>query len=752
MGAMPRSLLASKIVNALWLVGLSAGASPAEPDRPAIAIRRAEGPITVDGDLSDPGWRGATKVETWFETNPGDNVPPKVKSVGYLTYDDHFLYAAFEFQDPNPALIRAPYADRDNISSDTDYGGIILDPRHDGKTGLLLLANPRGIQYDAVSDDVSGNEDSSPDFFWDSAGRITKEGWVLEMRVPFSSLRYPKEEVQTWGIMLYRNYPREFRYQIFSTRLPRGTPCFICNESQLTGLSRLPGGGHVVLAPYVSASETYRRQDGMPGSALQGRPVDGEVGFDGKWTPNPGTAIDAAVNPDFSQVESDVAQIAANERFALLYPEKRPFFLEGTELLTTPIPTVYTRTITSPRWGLRTTGKFGGTAFTGLFAEDRGGGSVVLPGPNASGFANQDFSSLVAIGRLRRDIARSFLSFLFTGREVKGGGYNRVFGPDFQWRPNNRDTVTGQWLYSVSQTPVRPELTSQWDGRMLSGHGAEVSWSHSTPSVDWLADQRDFSDGFRADAGFVPQVGYRRSYGEVGYTFRPEGYLRRLRPSVTGERSSDRAGALLFQEVSFGAGMNGRWNSFISVRYTFDRVRSGDRVLPRRQLLFDLEASPSRVISGIVLSGSLGQEIDFANHRAGSGPTLNFKVTLRPTDHLELRLSEARRWLNVDTTQGPARLFNARADRARTTYTFSAHCFLRLIVQYVETRNDPRLFTDAVAPKSGSFSGSALFAYKLNWQTLLFAGYGDDREISDVGTLEPSARRYFLKVSYAFQR
>jgi len=752
MVSMSRRLLASNILNTLCLVGLGAGASPAEPERSVIAIRRAEGPITVDGDLSDPGWRGATKIETWYETNPGDNVPPKVKSVGYLTYDDHFLYAAFEFQDPNPALIRAPYADRDNISSDTDYGGIILDPRHDGRTGLLLLANPRGIQYDAVSDDVSGIEDPSPDFFWESAGRITKEGWVLEMRVPFSSLRYPKADVQTWGIMLYRNYPRDYRYQIFSTRLPRGTPCFICNESQLTGLTSLPGGGHVVLAPYASASETYRPQGGVPGSALQSSPVDGEVGFDAKWTPSPSTAIDAAVNPDFSQVESDVAQIAANERFALLYPEKRPFFLEGTELLSTPIQAVYTRTITSPRWGLRTTGKFGGTAFTGLFAEDRGGGSVVLPGPNASSFANQDFGSLVAIGRLRRDIARSFLSLLFTGREVQGGGYNRVLGPDFQWRPNNRDTVTGQWLYTVSQTPVRPELTPQWDGRMLSGHGAEFTWSHSTSTVDWLGDQKDFSDGFRADDGFVPQVGYRRSYGEVGYTFHPEGFLRRLRPFATGERSRDRAGALLFREVSFGAGMNGRWNSFISVRYNFDRVRSGDLVLPRRQLLFDLEASPSRTITGIVLSGSVGQEIDFANHRAGNGPTLNFKVTIRPTDHLEVRVSDARRWLNVDTTQGPARLFNARVDRVWTTYTFSAHSFLRLIGQYIETRNDPRLFTDAVVPKSGSFTTSALFAYKLNWQTLLFAGYGDDREISDAGVLEPAARRYFLKVSYAFQR
>jgi hypothetical protein len=305
-----------------------------------IHITRAAGAITVDGVLSDEGWRNATRIDKWYETNVGDNVEPQVRNLGYLTYDDHFFYAGFEFDDPDPAALRAPYADRDNVPSYTDYGGVILDTRNDGKTGVLLLANPHNIQYDAVTDDASG-EDSSPDFFWESATRITAHGWTLEMRIPFSSLRYRNADPQSWGILLYRNYPRAFRYQFFSAILPRGGNCFVCRANTLTGIAGLPHGGHFVAAPYLSAGSTARPQAAL-GTPLRRDPVAAHAGLDFKWTPNADNAVDLTANPDFSQVESDTAQISANERFALFVPEKRPFFLEGVNLFSTPIQAIHT--------------------------------------------------------------------------------------------------------------------------------------------------------------------------------------------------------------------------------------------------------------------------------------------------------------------------------------------------------------------------------------------------------------------------
>ena len=171
-------------------------------------ITRATGPIHIDGDLSDEAWRTATRIETWYEVQPGDNSVPPVKSTGYLTYDDRFLYAAFEFDDPirRRSARRSATTTRSTATAWTS-AGIFIDPLNTGRTAFEFFVNPRNVQYDAVTDDASG-ENSSPDFFWDSAARITERGWIVEMRIPFSTLRYRNLDPQTWGIMLFRNYPR----------------------------------------------------------------------------------------------------------------------------------------------------------------------------------------------------------------------------------------------------------------------------------------------------------------------------------------------------------------------------------------------------------------------------------------------------------------------------------------------------------------------------------------------------------------
>src|SRR3954471_1376176 len=309
-------------------------------------ISRATGPIKVDGNLSDAGWADVQPVTTWYEVNPGDNTPPKMRNVGRIAYDEKYLYAAFEFDDPNPGAIRAPYSDRDDAGGGFyDFGGVFIDAGDTGHTAKLFIATPRNIQADSIIDDASG-EDTSPDFFWESAASINERGWTLEMRIPFTSLRYKNSDPQTWAVLLYRNYPRERNYQFLSAKMPRGFNCFVCHANALVGLAGLPTGGHLVAAPYVSSSSVARPAGGF-GTPLVADPMQQQVGLDVKFTPNSDTVLDATVKPDFSQVESDVAQISANERFALFVPEKRSFFLEGVDLLQTPIQAVYTRTITA---------------------------------------------------------------------------------------------------------------------------------------------------------------------------------------------------------------------------------------------------------------------------------------------------------------------------------------------------------------------------------------------------------------------
>jgi Domain of unknown function (DUF5916) len=750
------------IVAALHAAGLFApgGTALAAPaagdDVPAtLTVVRVSGAIEVDGSLDDAAWKGVAPVRTWYETNPGDNTEPAVGNVGYLAYDDEFLYAGFEFADPEPDGVRAPIGDRDNVPQNTDYGGVIIDPTNTGKTAILLLVNARGVQYDAVTDDSSGQEDSSPDFFWDSAARIHERGWTLEIRVPFSSLRYPRRDPQTWRIMLYRNRARDFRYQYFTTRLPRGGNCFICRSNVLVGLERLPTGGGIVFAPYASGSYEAVAPEDQPGSSLEDD-FEATGGFDAKWRPNASTVIDATVNPDFSQIESDVALIAANERFALFFPEKRPFFLEGLELLLTPLQAVYTRTMTDPEWGARATGRAGGLAYTGLVVQDEGGGSVVIPRPNPSDGANQDFRSWAGIGRMRYELGESYIGVLGTSREIEGGGYNRVAGPDFEWRLGSGDSVTGQFLGSWTRTPERTDLFDEWDGRALQGYAGRAIWRHGTPRIDWSAIYHEVSEDFRADNGFIPQAGFRQGAGEIGYTFRPEtALLRRVRPYAVYDRIMDFDEELLSQLISGGALMDALFSSSLNLSYAYDRILAGTEVLPRHQLVYEVSVNPSMTFSQITLSGSAGQQIDFENARTGTGADIALGLTIRPTPHLELVLNESLRWLDVRSGGEKERLFTARVDRLRVTYSFSARMFIRAIGQYQVTRRDPGLYVDPVDPvprKEATFTGSALFAFKLNWQSVLFLGYGDNEAYSPLSrSIEPEARQVFLKFSYAFQ-
>jgi hypothetical protein len=728
------------------------GEEPPEPLR----VSRATGPIEVDGRLGDSGWSGATRVDTFYETNPGDSVEPKVKTVAWLTYDDRFFYAAFDFSDPDPGSIRAPLGDHDAVPSYTDYGGVILDTRNDGKTAILFLANPRGIQYDAITNDSSG-EDSSPDFYWDSVARITPTGWTLELRIPFSSLRYTSADVQTWGILLYRNRPRDFRYQMFNTKMPRGSNCFICHEQKITGMTGLPSGNHFVLAPYATGARDSL-PEGDVGTPLSNRPVHLEAGLDAKWTPNANTAIDATINPDFSQVESDVAQVTANQRFALFYPEKRPFFLEGLELFSTPIQAVYTRTITSPRWGARATGVLDGALYTVLVAEDRGGGSVVLPGPNSSDLILQDFSSRVAFGRVRKDFGTSFGSFLLTDREIEGGGHNRVLGPDFQWRPNGDNTVTGQFLLSDSQTPDRPDLTPEWNGQSLSSHAAYLEWNHSTRTWDWDLQHLDVGDEFRADLGFVPQVGVRSTTAALGRSFYVEhGPFRRIHPFFRVTDTEGTGGDLLLRRFDPAIELQGLWNSYVSFERRSDRVRAGSRLFDADYYVANVQMSPSQRLGDVALAVTSGGDVDFANQRPARSLTLDLQGTVRPTDHLSLQLNGDRRWLDVSPTGAGtrnARLFTADVARVKATYAFTSRASLRLIAQRVRTTRDVTLYDPAldIPGREEEVTGSALFSYKLNWQTVLFLGYSDDRSLAVDDQLAPAGRTLFFKISYAFQR
>ena len=234
---------------------------------------------------------------------------------------------------------------------------------------------------------------------------------------------------------------------------------------------------------------------------------------------------------------------------------------------------------------------------------------------------------------------------------------------------------------------------------------------------------------------------------------RPNGFVRRVQMFFDSNRQTMREGNDLIQR-RFEPGVNAdvKWSGFVNVRYVDERIRSGTQLFPRRVVEYFVQFNPSNTFSQLAVDGSLGKEVDFANSRPATGGTLNLSARLNMTNHLELLILQNQQWLDVDDASvGSGRLFTARVSRVRSTYTFSAKSFARIVAQYTSTDRDVALYTFPTAARLASFSGSALLAYKINWQSVLFVGYGNEQVLDNVQRFQPAGRQFFVKISYAFQ-
>ncbi|HEY5611126.1 MAG TPA: DUF5916 domain-containing protein, partial [Thermoanaerobaculia bacterium] len=359
-------------------------------------------PIRIDGVLDEAAWQAAQPMEFDAETSPGENIPPPARTVGYMTYDQKHLYVAFRAYDPNPKEIRAHLTDRDAAFSD-DFVGVVLDTFNDQRRAFEFFVNPLGVQMDLIMDDVNGNEDSSWDAIWNTAGQITAEGYVIEMAIPFTSLRFPRSDAeQTWGVDMVRIYPRSSRHRIGLQGLDRNRNCYLCQASKVAGFQGITPGRDIELDPTVTAQQTSLRTD-FPDGDLDSGDTDVDAGLTARWGITPNLTLNAAINPDFSQIEADAVQLDINTQFALFFNEKRPFFLEGSDFFEGPLQTVYTRTVADPVFGVKATGRLGESTVGAYVARDEIT-NIIIPGPQGSAFAFLDDENTSTAFRYRYNI------------------------------------------------------------------------------------------------------------------------------------------------------------------------------------------------------------------------------------------------------------------------------------------------------------------------------------------------------------
>jgi hypothetical protein len=725
---------------------LTAGlASAADHDPDAPRVPRVSTAPVIDGVLDEPLWAEALVLELKYETRPAENGPAPVKTRVHLAYDSDALYIAFDAEDPDPSQIRARLRDRDRAYDD-DFVGIVIDTFDDHLRAVEFFVNPYGVQMDLFQDDSSGNEDDSWDAIWDSAGQIHAGGFRVEMAIPMRALRFPGHGGdQLWGVDLLRFYPRDNRYRLSVNKQERGRNCYLCQNMHVRGFEGITPGRNLEVVPSLIATKADARP--AYGAPFDSGKLDVEPSLNVRWGVTPNVILNAALNPDFSQVEADSAQLDVNNQFALFFAEKRPFFLEGADIFQTPVQAVYTRNIASPDYGLKLTGKAGKNAF-GAFAVDDELLNLTFPGSMGSAFDSVALATEAQVLRYRRDVGEgSTVGALVTHRS--GDGYdNLVYGTDARFRFKKDHSVSFQYLRSSTDYPDAVATANAQPLDQFSDDALRLQYAYATRGYDWFARWEDFGRGFRADLGYVPQVDYQRPIVGGSKSWYPADahWINKVRLYTDWDRTSDQAGQLLEQEIEAYLSLEGGQQTFLEVAVVdrLDFMLNGVQ-LPNRFYGFYGESTPWAWLS---LGGYLrtGDGIDFDNTRLAKETRLEPWITLRPGDKLNLNLAHYHRELEV----GGGRLFSADLTELRATWQFDTRRFVRIISQYQDVQRDPARYTFVINPRDQDLANQILFAWKANPQTVFYLGYSDGHYAADADRLEQQNRTLFLKLSYAW--
>ncbi len=331
----------------LFVVAFLSSQSSYADQNTIIDVPTLSGDVVIDGVPDEDFWSQARTIELTYETQPADNAPAAVKTTAYIADNGREVLLAFRAEDPDPSKIRAFLRDRDSLWSD-DFIGFTIDTFNDQRRAYEFYVNPLGAQGDLIIDGATGNEDDSWDGLWDSAAKINATGYTVEIRIPYSTLRFQQTNgvVQKWGVDFLRFRPRDNRYRISNNKLIRGNNCYLCGLSKLQGFANANPGRDLEVTPTFTAA--YAESRNNPTAAWQSDGTQYELGVDVKWGIGSNLTLNGTINPDFSQVESDQAQLNLNTTFALFFPEKRPFFLEGADYFSTPFNVVYTRSVQDP--------------------------------------------------------------------------------------------------------------------------------------------------------------------------------------------------------------------------------------------------------------------------------------------------------------------------------------------------------------------------------------------------------------------
>ena len=744
--------------------GGGGGFAPTPLGRPTAVIGRTNNPPEIDGRLDDSVWETAAHITDFIQIAPVEGAPGSEETEVWMAYDSDHLYFAFYAHYTRPETMRINRADREEIRGD-DRMAILFDPFLDQQRAYQFEVNGYGVQADSLvnadgstgfsrsSGSGSASRGSGPrrsggsgmsssgqfgirgDDSWnalfDTGGQVVADGWTAEMRIPFKSLRYPSRgrgQPHRWGFQITRVIRDKSEAQSWSP-ISRGVAGQLTQFGTLEGLSDLSLSRNLELLPEVTGFRLGSLDTGS-GEYSTDDPT-GELGFGVKYGITPNLTADVTYNPDFSQIESDRPQIETNQRFALFYPEQRPFFLEGQEIFqtATPLTLVHTRTIVDPRFGGKLTGKVGQATLGFVVADDEAAGRL-----DDTAHPRYGTTAQTVLGRARYDFyAESYLGAIMTAREF-GADHNRVAGIDGRFRLGRTHRVS--FLAAGSET--QDEALGS-----LSGGVIEADFAKQGRNLSYNVAHSRIDPGFVTDTGFLPRVDLQQTSGTAGYRWWPESTVMTWGPSVTYLRLYDHSGVLQDEQIQGMANFSFRNNMAITGMVNRDLERYG--AIDFRKTGFGFFGVMSARILSIYGGYNWGDGIlyDADTPYLGWSTVGNVNFRFQPTSRLRTEFTMVSSDFVEPISQTD--IFNVKIFRTRTTYQFTD----RLLARYIMEHNTA----------AATLGNNVLFTYRVNAGTVIFLGYDDryrqgmliDSLLFPTTDLMRTNRAFFGKISYLFR-
>jgi hypothetical protein len=753
----------------------------------------------IDGAL-DGVWSEAAVLKDFYQIQPGDNIPASKPVEVMMGYDAKFLYLAFRAYD-EPGKVRATIARRDAIFSD-DFVGVYLDTFNDKRRAYALFFNPLGVQADAVLTEGRG-EDYTVDIVMESKGALTPDGYVVEVAIPFKSLRYEAGKGKLWGVHAFRRIQRLDAELDSWMPFSRDNSGSLNQEGHLTGFEAIAEQRPLEFIPSVTLSETGRRVRAFPrGSALSfsdpGRVVNPALSFDPGLTAKIGltrtTTLDLTVNPDFAQVEADQPVVTANQRFPIFFDEKRPFFLENIEVFRTPLTVVHTRAIIDPDYAFKLSGKEGRNSFGVILASDNAPGNFsddertdprVLPG--IARFL--DKNAYIGVLRLKRDVGReSTLGMVATSYGFIER-HNHTLGFDGRLRFNRTTVLDFQLVGTTSRRFYFIPDEGRNVYRTGNAFGYYVNLNRTGRNFGYNLSGEGRTRFYRAEVGFTQRVNTNRERLQLTYTSTPKPKARLISYRLSNSdnfffdwqgrsqswNNESRFVVNLQRQTSLTFGASKGYERDFEEEFGAKRTptRRGafagddpERSANIKTLFLIAGTAPSKQFSGSLFVARTWGQMDFdfgagrryprvspgaladPNAPLDPGPGDAWSVTsslaYQPTDALRTTLDYTKsRLVRHDTGRVS---FDDNIFTLRTTYQFTRFTFAR-------ARFDYSTLASRVRPQF-------LFGWAPNPGTAFYAGYNDDLNFNGfnpfTGQLEPGFRRngrvFFLKASYLIRR